>query len=403
VVIAQVDLEQAVGVRRVNGLVSSLHRPLTYPVVASGIPRDHDGDDVCDGVPTGTESGQQAEVTVRVVVTGATGNIGTSLVDVLGSDDRVTEIVGVARRMPDWSPPKTTFLAEDIRAPNVESWRGADVVVHLAWAFQPTHRPLETWDVNVIGGIRAFEAAATAGASALVYASSVGAYSPADGRRVDESWPTHSVPTAAYGREKAYLERYLDAFEQRHPHIRVVRLRPAFVFQRAAASEQRRIFTSPLLPPWLVRRGRLPAVPAPAGLRFQAVHARDAAEAFRLAVVGDARGAFNVAAEPVIDLDTLASLLGARPIAVPAAAARAAVALAWRLHLVRSDDALLDLFLRLPLLDAGRAHRELGWTPAHTGLEAVSEMLDGMADGAGGPTAPLAPTGAGDAASRAVG
>jgi nucleoside-diphosphate-sugar epimerase len=332
-------------------------------------------------------------VIVRVVVTGATGNIGTSLIDLLSTDDRITEIVGVARRIPDWSPPKTTFLAEDIRAPDAEgSWRGADVVVHLAWAFQPTHRPLETWDVNVIGGIRAFEAAATAGASALVYASSVGAYSPADGRRVDESWPTHSVPTAAYGREKAYLERYLDAFELRHPHVRVVRLRPAFVFQRAAASEQRRIFAGPLLPPWLLRRGRIPAIPAPADLRFQAVHARDAAEAFRLAVVGDARGAFNVAAEPVIDLDTLGSLLGARPIPVPAAAARAAVGLAWRLHLVRSDDQLLDLFLRLPLLDTGRAHRELGWAATFTGVEAIGEMLEGMADGAGGPTAPLEPT-----------
>ena len=331
---------------------------------------------------------------MRVVVTGATGNIGTSVIHSLSGDDRITEILGVARRVPDWKPPKTTFLAEDIRAPSLaESWRGADAVVHLAWAFQPTHRPLETWDVNVIGGIRAFEAAAMAGASTLVYASSVGAYSPGDGRRVDESWPTHSVPTAAYGREKAYLERYLDAFEHRHPHMRVVRLRPAFVFQRAAASEQRRIFASPLLPPWLVRRGRIPAIPAPAGLRFQAVHARDAAEAFRLAIVGDARGAFNVAAEPVIDLDRLGSLLGARPIAVPAAAARVAVGVAWRLHLVRADHELLRLFLRLPLLDAGRAHRELGWTPAYTGVEAISEMLDGMADGAGGPTAPLKPAG----------
>jgi nucleoside-diphosphate-sugar epimerase len=331
---------------------------------------------------------------MRVVVTGATGNIGTSLVRTLSTDDRITEIVGVARRTPDWNPPKTTFVAEDIRAPDLaQRFQGADAVVHLAWAFQPTHRPLETWDVNVLGGIRAFEAAAAAGAGTLVYASSVGAYSPGDGQRVDESWPTHSVPTAAYGREKAYLERYLDAFEQRHPEIRVVRLRPAFVFQRASASEQRRIFASPLLPPWLVRRGRIPAVPAPAGLRFQAVHARDAAEAFRLAIVGDARGAFNIAAEPVIDLDALGSLLGARPIAIPPAAAKMAVGLAWRLHLVRADHELLELFLHLPLLDAERARRDLGWTPTYTGVEALTEMLDGMSEGAGGSTAPLEPTG----------
>jgi len=98
-----------------------------------------------------------------------------------------------------------------------------------------------------VGSARVFAAASAAGVGALVYASSVGAYSPGPGGRVnesgrvDESWPTHSVPTAAYGREKAYVERLLDTFEARHPDIRVVRLHPAFIVQRQAASEQRRI------------------------------------------------------------------------------------------------------------------------------------------------------------------
>jgi UDP-glucose 4-epimerase len=332
---------------------------------------------------------------MRVVVTGATGNIGTSLIERMSTDDQIDEVVGVARRVPEWAAPKTSFVAADIRSPDIgDHFRGADVVVHLAWAFQPTHRPLDTWEVNVLGAIRVFEAAARAGVGSIVYASSVGAYSPGDGQRVDESWPTHSRPTAAYGREKAYLERYLDGFDQHHAGIRVVRLRPAFVFQRKASSEQRRIFASPLLPPWLVRPGRLPVIPAPAGLRFQAVHAADVADAFVRAITGDARGAFNVAAEPVIDPDTLGSILGARAITVPPLAASAAVALAWRLHLIRADHELLQLFLHLPLLETGRIQRELGWRPSYTGVEAVREMVEGMATGAGGPTAPLAPAGA---------
>jgi UDP-glucose 4-epimerase len=36
----------------------------------------------------------------RVVVIGATGNVGTSLLAALASDDSVEEIVGVARRRP---------------------------------------------------------------------------------------------------------------------------------------------------------------------------------------------------------------------------------------------------------------------------------------------------------------
>jgi UDP-glucose 4-epimerase len=35
---------------------------------------------------------------IRVVITGATGNVGTSVVDALVADPRVTEIVGLARR-----------------------------------------------------------------------------------------------------------------------------------------------------------------------------------------------------------------------------------------------------------------------------------------------------------------
>jgi len=239
---------------------------------------------------------------MRVVVVGATGNVGTAVVRALAADESVSEILGIARRDPQLSVPKTTFVAADVAADDlVAHFRGADVVVHLAWLFQPTYKPLVTWRVNAIGSERVFAAAAAAGVGAVIYSSSVGAYSPGPGQLVDESWPTHSNPTPAYGREKAYVERLLDIFEAAHPEVRVARLRPAFIFQRSAATEQRRLFAGPLLPSGLVRPGRLPIVPWPAGLAIQSLHADDVAQAFRLAVVGNARGAYNVAAEPVLE------------------------------------------------------------------------------------------------------
>ena len=45
--------------------------------------------------------------------------------------------------------------------------------------------------------------------------------------------------------------------------IRVVRLRPAFIFQRRSASEQRRIFAGPFVPNWIARPGALPVLPLP--------------------------------------------------------------------------------------------------------------------------------------------
>src|SRR5690349_16959821 len=63
----------------------------------------------------GTESDEEA-ASVRVVVTGATGNVGTAVVDALRADAAVTEIVAIARRAPDRMPPKTRFVRADVAA-----------------------------------------------------------------------------------------------------------------------------------------------------------------------------------------------------------------------------------------------------------------------------------------------
>jgi nucleoside-diphosphate-sugar epimerase len=332
---------------------------------------------------------------VRVVVTGATGNVGTAVVEALAADDRVDSIVGIARRSPDdWHPPKTTFVRADLAAdPLLPHVRSADALVHLAWAFQPTHHPAETWRENVVGSDRVLRAASEAGVATLVHASSVGAYSPGpdDDHPVDESWPTHSTPTAGYGREKAYVERMVDAFEADHAGTRVVRMRPAFIFRRATATEQRRIFAGPFVPGRFIGSKRLPVLPHPEGLRFQALHSADAAEAYRLAVTGDARGAFNLAADPVLDGAELAALLGARPVAVPRKVVRAALAAGWHARLVPAEPSLYDLFMRLPVLDTSRAARELGWGPVHSSRQAIEELLEGLRTGAGAGTPPLQP------------
>jgi|SRR4051812_23858139 len=329
---------------------------------------------------------------MRVAVTGATGNVGSSVVEALARDAAVTEIIGLARRMPAARPAKTRYVTADVGTdPLAPHFEGADAVIHLAWEFQPTHQPMETWRANAIGSARVFEAVGDARVPVLVHASSVGAYSPGPGRRVDESWPTHSVPTAGYGREKAYVERVLDAFEARHPDVRVVRLRPAFIFQHRAATEQRRIFAGPFVPNWLVQPGLLPVLPIPSGLRFQAVTARDVADAYVRAVTLDsARGAYNIAADPVIDGRILAELLGSRAVTVPAPVARMALAVAWNAHVVPAEPALLDLVLSLPELDCTRARTELGWQPTASSVDAMQELLEGFEAGAGGASPPLA-------------
>ncbi|MFI9600253.1 SDR family oxidoreductase [Streptomyces sp. NPDC052043] len=329
----------------------------------------------------------------RVVVTGATGNVGTSVVRVLSEDPEIGSLRGLARRIPQWSPPKTQWASVDLsfeQSGLAGEFAGADAVIHLAWAFQPTHDPAATWRTNVLGSIRVFEAVAAARVPVLVHASSVGAYSPGPkDHAVDESWPTHGWPDAAYCREKAYLERALDVFERDHPDVRVVRMRPAFLFKRESASEQRRIFGGRFLPGQLARPELMPFLPDVPGLRVQALHTDDAARAYRLALAHEVRGAFNLAAEPPLDARVLGELLGSRPVRLPRTAARSAIAAAWGLRLLPASPQLFDAVLHLPLMDCTRARTELGWRPERTATEVIQEFLQGMQRGAGEETEPL--------------
>lgn len=331
---------------------------------------------------------------MRVAVVGATGNHGSSLVRRLARDPEVESVLGIARRRPALAVDKVRWLAADITKTDLtESLRGADAVVHLGWLIQPGRDEQTTHRTNVEGSRAVFEAAARAGVPTIVHASSVAAYSPGPkDRAVDESWPTNGVATSFYSRQKAAVERILDSFEAAHPGIRVVRLRPGLVFKREAASQIRRLFVGPFLPNPLVRRSLVPLVPALDRLRFQAVHTEDLADAYRLALVREeARGAYNIAADPVLDPTTLSAALGAARVPFPAPALRAAAALTFKLRLQPTEPGWLDLALGAPIMDCSRAQRELGWEPRRSAVDAFEELFDGIREGAGLDTPPLDP------------
>lgn len=338
---------------------------------------------------------------MRIVVIGATGNHGIALLRDLSAQSAVTAITGVARRLPKLELPKTEWRAADVLDADLDAlFAGADAVVHLAWAIQPARDRAQTRAINVEGSARVFAAAARAGVGALVHASSVGAYSPGPhDQRVDEQWPTEGIPSSFYSVDKAAAERELDAVEEDHPELRVVRLRPGIVMQHGAAEEVRRLFLGPFLPGRLLRPGIIPVVPDVRGVRFQAVHSADLAQAYRLAVLRpDARGAYNVAADPPLDLRTIARRLKAIPVPVPARLARAAAAATWRARLQPTPPGWLDLGLDAPLMDTSRIRDELGWSPERTAMQAFDDLLEGLQHAAGEDTPPLAP---GDALGRA--
>jgi nucleoside-diphosphate-sugar epimerase len=167
-------------------------------------------------------------------------------------------------------------------------------------------------------------------------------------------------------------------------------MRPALIFKAAAATEIRRLFAGPLLPGALMRPGLIPVVPEVSRLRFQAVHSLDVGQAYRLALVKDVRGAFNLAADPALGPPEMAEILRARRLRVPASVLRAAAAATYLARLQPSEPGWLDMALGVPLMDSGRARGELGWQPRRGAGDTLRELLDGMRRGSDYPTPPLA-------------
>jgi len=337
---------------------------------------------------------------MRIVVTGATGNVGSRLLPQLLICPSVTSVVGIARRLDPARTSQVDWRSADVAEQDLRPLlRGADVVIHLAWLLQPAHDPAEMARVNLGGTRNVVDAVVAEGVPALVHASSVGAYSPVEDKsvRVGEDHPTGGISSSTYSRHKSRAERMLDELQQEHPERRVVRLRPGVVLQAAAASELARYFLGPFVPQALVRRALLPLVPAVSRLAVQAVHAEDVASAYVLAATTPVTGAFNIAAEPVLDPAVLARLLAARQVPLPAAVLRGLVDATWRLHLQPTDPGWVDIARLGPLMDTTRAQDVLGWTPRTDAGTALVETLDAMAHGRGGGSPVLRPRAGGAA------
>jgi nucleoside-diphosphate-sugar epimerase len=105
-----------------------------------------------------------ASDTLTVAVTGPTGTFGFGLIPLLQAEERVTRIIGIARRPfhPEshgWT--KMEYRRGDVRDPDAlrDAFAEADVVVHLAFMITGTASRQTIRSINVEGTVNAFTAA----------------------------------------------------------------------------------------------------------------------------------------------------------------------------------------------------------------------------------------------------
>ena len=306
-----------------------------------------------------------ASTGIRVAVTGAGGFLGRALVPVLRDDPAVSSVLAVDLRPApiegvEWS-------RTDVRDPSLAQLiSGVDVAVHLAFVVLGDLRKADS--INVDGSTNVFEAAARAGCRRLVFASSVAAYGHGLlGRLLTEDDPIQPIASFTYSRTKGAAERALDRVAAANPAMETVRIRPAIILGRGMTHQLVREAT----------RRRTLARPGRRSGAMQFVHLDDVVEAFRLATLGRATGAFNVGASDPITYRDLADLAGARLVTLPWSVAWMGAGIAARVRPTLGLDAgWVRIAMRPPLVSSDRAERELGWRATRSGRETVSEFFE---------------------------
>ena len=324
---------------------------------------------------------------LTVAVTGPTGSIGKAFIRALESTPGVDRIIGMARSPVDpdsmgWT--KTEYRQGDIldRSSVDKAVDGADVVVHLAFLIWGSQK--ETGEVNLEGSRNVFQAAFDAGATRLVYTSSVAAYGFYDENPdiLTEDVPARGTEGHYYSSQKAELERTLETMAAGHD-TDVYIFRPCIVAgptaldliekipyvqlgEKLPNSVKRLVGTIPLL---------RPVIPDP-GVPFQLVHEDDVADALVAAVMGRGEaGIYNLAADKVINVSDLAHALGWYSIALPDLAMDATVKVVSRFPLLPASASWLHA-VRVPvIMDSSKAKSKLGWRPRYDSLETLAETV----------------------------
>src|SRR3954447_22542644 len=326
---------------------------------------------------------------LTVAVTGPTGDLGMSILYDLERSRRVKKIVGMARRPfdpKDAGLRKTEYRQGDVtdRASVRDAVKGADVVVHLAFAVLTASDRTET--LNIDGSRNVFEEAVAGGAERICYASSVAAYGfhPDNPDWLTEDVPPRGTPEMPYSRQKAAVEAVLGQALMKTERTHAWVFRPCVVAGPRAQTFLAEIpyfRISEALPEpvqrFLSGMPILKPVIPDAGPRFQFVHHDDVASAFVAGVLGKGSpGPYNLAGRGTLEMSDVADALGWSAVPLPDLAIDATAELVARLPRVPPQLAWVHSVRKPVLMKIDRVRKELGWEPQHTAKQTLKETVE---------------------------
>jgi len=233
---------------------------------------------------------------VRILLTGASGFIGTPLLRMLVAQH---EVLALSRREPPAdAPPGVRWVAADLRDPLLAERLPSeiDAIVHLAQSELYRDFPggaSDVYEVNVHSTFTLLEHARRTGASRFVFASTGGVY----GNNEQQVTEQHPVKPLNFYLSSKYAAEVLIANYRELFHTVV--LRPFFVY----GPGQRGMLVAALAQ--RVLRGEEITIEGDPGIGLNPTYVDDAVRAFAAAAGHNASGVFNVAGDEALTLREL--------------------------------------------------------------------------------------------------
>ena len=305
----------------------------------------------------------------RVLVTGGSGFLGTSVVAALAAHADVSSVISGDLREP--TNPLDGVIYEKLDVTDggevlaVLSRHRVDTVVHLAAIVNPAPsvtREME-YQVDVEGTRNVLEACVATGVRRIVVSSSGAAYGYHRDNPdwIDEDWPLRGNPEFAYSDHKRQVEHLLALARVQHAQLEQVVFRIGTILGDTVDNQITALF-----------QGRRVVQIAGSLSPFVFIWDADVVACMvRAATIGPV-GIFNLAGDGALTIPDIASALAKRRLVIPAWLLAAVLFVGRALRVARYGPEQVRFLRYRPVLLNTRLKQEFGFTPSKSSAQAFT-------------------------------
>jgi UDP-glucose 4-epimerase len=303
-----------------------------------------------------------------LLITGASGYIGSALVAALAEDPGdLRRIVALdIRETPSEARRKGVhYVTGDIRDRSIEKYvseNEVDTVVHLAAIVNPgkgDSRKFE-YSVDVLGTRNILEICVQNEVRQLIVTSSGAAYGyHADNPElIYEDAALRGNESFAYSDHKRQVEEMLAGYREQHPELQQLIFRPGTILGEHVGNQITAIFDKPLI-----------LGVAGSATPFVFIWDRDVVACLMKGIREQRRGIYNLAGDGAMPLAEIARAIGKPYLALPAWLLRAALSVLKPLGLSQYGPEQVDFLRYRPVLSNDALKRDFGYEPKRSSRE----------------------------------